>query len=99
MGGRPVEALALIGLGIHRLSITPAAIGPIKSMVRSLEMKPLQAQMGMWMSEPARFSRAVLCDYAVELGIAIALPVKRVVARTSVVEGKSVSVRVDLGGS
>ena len=72
MGGRPVEALALIGLGIHRLSITPAAIGPIKSMVRSLEMKPLQAQMGMWMSEPAHFSRAVLCDYAAEHGITIA---------------------------
>ena len=30
MGGRPLEALALIGLGIRRLSITPAAVGPIK---------------------------------------------------------------------
>jgi phosphotransferase system enzyme I (PtsP) len=28
MGGRPLEAMALIGLGIERLSITPAAIGP-----------------------------------------------------------------------
>ena len=33
MGGRRLEALALIGLGIHRLSITPASVGPIKEMV------------------------------------------------------------------
>ena len=29
MGGRPLEAMALIGLGIERLSITPAAVGPL----------------------------------------------------------------------
>lgn len=39
MGGRPLEAMALIGLGIDRLSITPAAVGPIKAMVRSLDRK------------------------------------------------------------
>ena len=32
--GRPLEAMALIGLGIEQFSITPAAIGPIKAMVR-----------------------------------------------------------------
>ncbi|MFK4985632.1 putative PEP-binding protein, partial [Klebsiella pneumoniae] len=37
MGGRPLEAMALIGLGIDRLSITPAAVGPIKAMIRSLD--------------------------------------------------------------
>ena len=37
MGGRTLEAMALIGLGIERLSITPAAIGPVKAMIRSLE--------------------------------------------------------------
>ena len=36
MGGRPLEAMALIGLGIDRLSITPAAVGPVKAMIRSL---------------------------------------------------------------
>ncbi len=35
MGGRPLEAMALIGLGIEQFSITPAAVGPIKAMVRS----------------------------------------------------------------
>src|SRR3546814_17410903 len=61
MGGRPVAALALIGLGIHRLSIPPAADGPTNSMVRSLEMKPSTATLGLWRSEPPRFKRAGLC--------------------------------------
>ncbi|WP_436434944.1 putative PEP-binding protein, partial [Enterococcus faecium] len=46
MGGRPLEAMALIGLGIDRLSITPAAVGPIKAMIRSLDRDKLRADMG-----------------------------------------------------
>jgi len=38
MGGRPIDALALLGLGIRNLSITPASVGPIKAMVRSLDL-------------------------------------------------------------
>jgi phosphotransferase system enzyme I (PtsP) len=34
MGGRQLEALALLGVGIRRLSITPAGVAPIKDMVR-----------------------------------------------------------------
>ncbi|KQT46671.1 peptidase [Methylobacterium sp. Leaf456] len=33
IGGRPLEALALIGLGFRDFSMSPAAIGPIKAMV------------------------------------------------------------------
>jgi phosphotransferase system enzyme I (PtsP) len=41
MGGRRLEALALLGLGIDRLSITPAAVGPIKELVaRSIPRDP-----------------------------------------------------------
>ncbi|HYJ83949.1 MAG TPA: phosphoenolpyruvate--protein phosphotransferase, partial [Allosphingosinicella sp.] len=35
MGGRTLEAMALIGIGLTRFSITPAAVGPIKAMIRS----------------------------------------------------------------
>lgn len=35
IGGRPLEALALIGLGFRDFSMSPAAIGPIKAMVLS----------------------------------------------------------------
>ncbi|NNG05643.1 MAG: phosphoenolpyruvate--protein phosphotransferase [Inquilinus sp.] len=41
MAGRPLEAMALLGLGLRRLAAAPAAIGPLKTMIRSLEMAPL----------------------------------------------------------
>src|SRR3546814_10222517 len=45
MGGRPLEAMALVGLGIRRLSITPAAVGPIKAMIRSLDRGQMMTHM------------------------------------------------------
>jgi phosphotransferase system, enzyme I, PtsP len=51
MGGRPLESLALMALGIERLSITPAAVGPIKAMVRSAELRPLRERMSDWLAE------------------------------------------------
>ena len=50
MGGRTLEAMALIGLGIERLSITPAAIGPVKAMIRSLDVGALRAEMPGWLA-------------------------------------------------
>jgi phosphotransferase system enzyme I (PtsP) len=41
MGGRTLEAMALLGIGIRRLSITPASVGPVKAMVRSLDVAAL----------------------------------------------------------
>jgi phosphotransferase system enzyme I (PtsP) len=38
MAGHPVEALALVGIGFRRLSMVPSGIGPVKTMVRSLQL-------------------------------------------------------------
>ena len=46
MGGRTLEAMALIGIGIGRLSITPVAVGPVKAMIRSLDAGGLHAAHG-----------------------------------------------------
>lgn len=54
MGGRPLEAMALLGLGIDRLSITPAAVGPVKAMIRSLDLGALRAAMPAWLAEGPR---------------------------------------------
>jgi phosphotransferase system, enzyme I, PtsP len=43
MGGRTLEAMTLLGLGVKRLSITPASIGPVKAMIRSLDLGALRA--------------------------------------------------------
>ncbi len=37
MAGRPIEAMALIGLGFRSLSMAPASVGPVKSMIHALD--------------------------------------------------------------
>jgi len=64
MGGRPLEAMALIGLGLQRLSITPAAVGPIKAMVRSLDLDAITAKMATLLADPPRDVRAELTAWA-----------------------------------
>ncbi|WP_375273112.1 phosphoenolpyruvate--protein phosphotransferase [Sphingomonas sp.] len=72
MGGRPLEAMALIGLGIDRLSITPAAVGPIKAMIRSLDHGALQARVAELLANPTRDLRAALAAWAGEQGVELA---------------------------
>ena len=43
IGGRPLEAMALIGLGFRHLSMSPAAIGPVKAMVLALDAGEIEA--------------------------------------------------------
>lgn len=64
MGGRPLEAMALIGLGIDRLSITPAAVGPVKAMIRSLDRTALSAYLVELLARPPRDMRGALADWA-----------------------------------
>jgi phosphotransferase system enzyme I (PtsP) len=60
MAGRPLDAMALIGIGAERFSITPAAVGPIKAMIRSLDVSALRPKMAQWLQRPpADFRRAV----------------------------------------
>ncbi len=42
MAGRPLEAMALIGLGFRSISMTPAAIGPIKQMILELDAQEIE---------------------------------------------------------
>jgi len=42
MAGRPLTAMALIGLGVRRLSMTPSSIGPVKAMLLTLPARKLQ---------------------------------------------------------
>jgi phosphotransferase system enzyme I (PtsP) len=69
MGGRQLEALALIGVGIQRLSITPAAVGPIKELVRKIDLGEIQAAMAGWLACPPPNMRAALDEWACQHGI------------------------------
>ncbi len=66
MGGKPLEAMALIGIGIERLSITPAAVGPVKAMIRSLDVPALRAATRELLATPPRDMRAALQQWAEE---------------------------------
>ncbi|WP_298022203.1 phosphoenolpyruvate--protein phosphotransferase, partial [uncultured Parasphingopyxis sp.] len=71
MGGRTIEAMALMGIGIERLSITPAAVGAIKAMIRSVDLSLLREQMKEWLAYPPHDMRTALLDYAEQRGVAI----------------------------
>ncbi len=72
MGGRPLEALALLGLGIDRLSITPAAVGPIKAMVRSVDRGALMTAMAGMLADPGSSLRDQLEAWASEHSVELA---------------------------
>jgi phosphotransferase system enzyme I (PtsP) len=71
MGGRTLEAMALIGLGIERFSITPVAVGPIKAMIRSLDRAALAPALEKLLAQPPSDFRAALAEWAEENEVAI----------------------------
>ncbi|MBO9601785.1 MAG: phosphoenolpyruvate--protein phosphotransferase [Novosphingobium sp.] len=71
MGGRRLEALALLGIGIRRLSITPAGVGPIKELVRKVDLEEIGAAMNGWLASPPPDMRRALEDWAGERNIEI----------------------------
>jgi len=42
IAGRPLEAMAMVGLGFRNLSMAPAGFGPVKAMIRTLPVAPLE---------------------------------------------------------
>ncbi|MEW6089833.1 phosphoenolpyruvate--protein phosphotransferase [Parvibaculum sp.] len=71
MSGKPLEAMALVGLGLRRISMSPAAIGPVKMMVRSLDAAKLASFMEGLYGLPDRSVREQLAQYAQDNGISI----------------------------
>jgi len=69
MGGRTLEALALIGMGITRLSITPAAIGPVKAMIQSCNLSEVKCKISDLISQPPEDIRYNLLLWAHEHNI------------------------------
>jgi phosphotransferase system enzyme I (PtsP) len=64
MAGRPLEAMALIGIGAENFSITPAGVGPLKAMVRSLDAAAIRTRMDQLLARPPKDMRKALADWA-----------------------------------
>ena len=71
MGGRRLEALALLGLGVRRLSITPASVGPIKEIIGRVDLREIAAAMEGWLAAPPENLRATMAQWASERDILV----------------------------
>ena len=64
IAGRPLEAMALVGLGFASLSMHASTIGPVKMMIRALDTRLLGPIMLELCRSPVNTVRAALADFA-----------------------------------
>jgi phosphotransferase system enzyme I (PtsP) len=71
LAGKPISAMALIGIGFRSISMSPAAIGPVKAMLTELPLKELEAFFADNLDAPAAKvpMRALLQAFADDRGI------------------------------
>jgi len=71
MAGQPVDALALLAIGVRTLSMSPGAIGPVKAMIRSLDLNEAAGFVTTALKQPDRPLRETLrlfaADHAIEI--------------------------------
>jgi phosphotransferase system, enzyme I, PtsP len=71
MAGRPLEAMSLIGLGFRTLSMAPASIGPVKTMIRSLHANKLRLHLDSLLAGRSGSIRRELEQFASEHGLEV----------------------------
>ena len=73
MGGKPLETMALIGLGYRGFSMASSAIGPVKAMLRALDVGRLEERLDEMLASPPAASslRASLAALASELKVPV----------------------------
>ena len=76
MASRPLEAMALVGVGVRHLSVSPPEVLPVKAMVRSLDVGALADFLERALDWPVASLREALGHYAADHGVALppALP-------------------------
>jgi phosphotransferase system enzyme I (PtsP) len=71
MAGRPLEAMALIGLGFRSISMAPASVGPVKAMILSLDAGNLAQRLDELLESKDTSLREELKGFAAEQGVQI----------------------------
>lgn len=71
MAGRPLEAMALIACGVRILSVASPSIGPVKTMIRTLEVAPVRAYLDGLLRSPDRSLRDKLKSFAIDHGVVL----------------------------
>lgn len=72
MAGSPIEAMTLIGLGFRTLSMAPASIGPVKTMILSLDCQAITSFVDDLLANASGCVRPGLEEFAREHGVEIA---------------------------
>jgi len=65
--GRPVDALAMAGIGIQALSMRPASIGPVKSLIRRSNLNEVSELIARVQARGLESARPALLDYVAAL--------------------------------
>ena len=71
MAGKPLESMALLGIGFRSVSMQPAGIGPVKMMIRSLPLAKLQDALDTMLESSAHSLRDKLQAFAEVEGVTI----------------------------
>jgi phosphotransferase system enzyme I (PtsP) len=71
MAGKPLEAMALLGAGCRSISMVPAAIGPVKSMVLALDRGKLGQFLVPLLTSSAQTLRPQLLTFAEQNSIPV----------------------------
>jgi phosphotransferase system enzyme I (PtsP) len=64
MAGRPLDSMALLGIGFRNISVAPPAVGPLKATIRSLDLSALTTYMETLCRGSQRSLRENLKSYA-----------------------------------
>lgn len=73
IAGKPLSAMALLGIGFRSISMAPAAIGPVKSMLLSLDAGKLEQGLlaALADTESGKTVREFLADFADANGVSL----------------------------
>jgi phosphotransferase system enzyme I (PtsP) len=69
MAGSPIEALALVALGFRSLSMAPASIGPVKTMILSTNVGNATKLLDELLRKGSQNIRQQLVDFAKAEGV------------------------------
>ena len=71
MASNPIDAMALIGLGLRNLSVSSASYGKVKAMIRSMNVKEVEDYINNILSTSRKTVRPQLTAYAYDHAIEI----------------------------
>ena len=71
MAGRPLDAMALLAIGIRTLSMTSPSVGPVKGMIRTVDLNRVWEYLQTQLDSPEPSLRGRLKMFAVDHGVSL----------------------------